>query len=354
MHLFLFAALLQSIAPMQPAAPNKQPELASEAGLTALVFANGGSIWFASSQNHGVSFSQPSEVSKVPVLAAGRHRGPRVVISGKAVLVSAIYGQTVAEGPHAHGLPANGDLAVWRSADAGHTWSNPVVINDVPGAAREGLHAMAAGQHGEVASVWLDLRNKGTRLYGAFSKDNGATWSKNVLIFEAPGGTICQCCHPSIVFAGGHRFDVMFRNVVDDSRDMYIAHWDLTGMPQTPQKAGLGSWKINACPMDGGGLARNKNKTIAAWRRDQTVYLDELGKPEAALGRGKDVALAITKSGAYVAWTGDKGIEVSSPARTQPDLLGPGGSFVSLTAMANGSVLAAWEHDGQIEMTTIH
>ena len=146
---------------------------------------------------------------------------------------------------------------------------------------------MTANDRGDVAAVWLDLRSPGTRLYGAYSKDSGATWSKNVLVYESPEGTICQCCDPSVVFAGKDRVEVMFRNVVEGNRDMYISEWNLDGEVLQPRKVGTGSWKINGCPMDGGGLAFRENTIFTAWRRDDTVYLDRPGQPEVALGDGK-------------------------------------------------------------------
>ena len=136
------------------------------------------------------------------MLALGRHRGPRVSISGQTVVVTAVAGQTAAAGPHAHGLSQDGDLLAWRSSDEGRSWSKPVAINDVPGSAREGLHSIAVSNDGEMAAVWLDLRGSGTKLYGAFSSDHGVSWSKNVLLYESSDGTICQCCDPSIAFTG--------------------------------------------------------------------------------------------------------------------------------------------------------
>ena len=209
MHILLLAGLILSIAPVQPGVPNRQPQLASVPGLTALVFGSGQSIWLSASHDDGNSFSRPVEVTHVPLLALGRHRGPRVSIHGQSVVVTAVAGQTAASGPHAHGLSQDGNLLSWRSTDQGRSWSEPVAINDVPGSAREGLHAIAVSNGGELAAVWLDLRTSGTKLFGAFSSDRGASWSKNVLLYESSSGTICQCCAPSIVFTGRNRADVM-------------------------------------------------------------------------------------------------------------------------------------------------
>ena len=348
MHLFALAAITALLAPVQPGLPNRQPQLATGAGLTALVFGSGNSIWFSRSLDNGQTFSTPSKVAQVPVLALGRHRGPRAVVAGNTIVISAVYGETPATGPHAHGLPENGDLVVWRSIDKGQTWSPPVVVNDSPGSAREGLHAIVAGEHGQVAAVWLDLRAKGTRLYGAYSQDRGGTWSKNVLIYESPGGTICQCCHPSLVSSGKDTYSVMFRNVVEGNRDMYLSEWRINGTVSAPKKLGEGSWALNACPMDGGGITRKEDGIVTAWRRDHTVFLDTPGQSEKALGEGKDIAIAASPKGGFVAWTNATGVQLQEPGKEAPITLSPAGSFPALATLPDGSVLATWEQDGGI------
>jgi hypothetical protein len=228
-----------------------------------------------------------------------------------------------------------------------------VIINDVPGSAREGFQAMAAAEHGLLAAVWLDLRATGTRLYGSYSQDGGASWSKNVAIYESPDGTICQCCGPSLAFSGPHTAAVMFRNVIHGSRDMYLTTWRLGGQIAAPEKLGMGSWQINACPMDGGGFAHLGKDTEAAFRREHTVYLDKPGQPEIPLGDGKDVALALTTKGAYVAWTDQSGVELHEPGRHELLCLSPSGGYPALAALPGGEVLASWEQDGKIELKVV-
>jgi len=126
-----------------------------------LAFGSGHGIYVATSTNEGTSFSKPVKVAEVPVLPLNRHRGPRIVISKGTIVVSAVTGSEVATGPHSHGLPSDGDLFAWRSEDGGKTWSKRVRINDIPAAAREGLHALAADGRGNVFAAWLDLRKAG-------------------------------------------------------------------------------------------------------------------------------------------------------------------------------------------------
>lgn len=353
MHLLFLAALVISIPSVQAPKPNLQPQLASVPGLTAVVFGSANSIWLSTSHDNGHSFSLPTQVDRVPALALGRHRGPRVVISGRTIVVSAVYGKRSPVGASGHEVADAGDLMIWRSTDGGHSWSKPVAINDVPGSAREGLHAMAAGKHGQLAAVWLDLRSAGTRLYGAYSKDDGATWSKNVLIYQSPGGTICQCCDPSITSAAKDHFDVMFRNDLQDARDMYLTNWNLDGQISQARKLGTGSWHIEACPMDGGGVVHNGGTIATAWRRDRTVYLDEPGKSEGPVGEGKDVGLAVSANGSYVAWTSSSGIELYRPGDKKASCLSSVGRFPVLTSLSTGFVLAAWEQDGKIQLQIV-
>src|SRR5512146_1883644 len=203
--MFLAVLLSLHLQPVVPNVPNKQPQLAASGSTVAMVFASGESIWLAKSSDAGRSFGAAAKIADVPKLLAGRHRGPRVVITGNMMIVTAI--------------PSGSDLLYWRSTDGGRTWSKPGVINDKPTAAREGLDAISADAQGHVAAAWLDDRLPGgKRLWGAFSNDAGVTWSKNVQLYD---GTICECCHPSLLSQGNGEFTVMWRNLVEGSRDLY-------------------------------------------------------------------------------------------------------------------------------------
>ena len=175
-----------------------------KSGASSVCFsADGGLI--ASSHDDGQSFSAAKQIARVPGMNLGMHRGPRIVITPRAMVITAVNGKT------------DGNLLAWRSYDGGNTWAGPVTVNDKPKSADEGLQGMGAGPGGLIYSVWLDHRTEqaGKQLYGAYSTDDGKTWSKNILIYHSPSGTICQCCHPSLTFGANGDLHVMFRNAIE-------------------------------------------------------------------------------------------------------------------------------------------
>src|ERR1035437_7475459 len=257
--LLLAALVALHLPPVSPTVPNRQPQLAAAGGTMALVFGSGEAIYLARSLDNWRSFAAPSKVADLPKMLLGRHRGPRVAIGGNAIVVSAI-------------ASVPGDLLVWRSTDGGRTWSVPVAINDTPKAAREGLHAMVGDAEGHMAAAWLDDRGaKGKRLYGAFSNDAGLSWSHNVLLYESPDGTICECCDPSLAVMGHGEFAVMWRNKLGGSRDLYTLRLRDGRPVGAAVKQGDGTWKLDACPMDGGGVAVRDGQIASVWLRARTI-----------------------------------------------------------------------------------
>jgi hypothetical protein len=349
MHAFFLHILLAvHLGPMAPDAPARSPQLAANQSMIALTFGAGNGIYFSASHDNGKTFSSPVKVAEGGVVPLSRHRGPHIALSGSTIVISAIAGRKMAEGPHAHGLPADGDLFVWRSADGGKNWSKGIVVNDVPGAPTEGLHSLAADARGNVFAAWLDKRTgAGTQLCGARSADGGATWSSNVLIYQSPEGTVCQCCSPSIAIDASGQLLVMWRNWLAGARDMYLAR-SADGVEfSRPEKLGAGNWQLNACPMDGGGLAVSANGVLTAWRRGENVFLAAPGQTETQVGVGKDVALALSGGRTFLIWS--NGGKIVSWIDGKIDTLSAQGAFPALTSLPRGGVLAAWEEAGGIQ-----
>jgi hypothetical protein len=355
MQLLLAVSMIAaSLGPSSSGEPAREPQLAARNSTVALAYGSGHSIYFRRSDDAGKTFGAPVRVGEGVVVPLTRHRGPRIAFAGSAIVITAVTGKTAAAGPHAHGLPSDGDLLAWRSSDGGKTWSRGTVVNDVPGAPTEGLHSLAGDASGRVFAVWLDKRTGKTQLYGALSRDAGRTWSKNTLIYASADGTICECCHPSVAFDVKGGVAVMFRNWLGGSRDMYLARSGDGMRFGAARKLGMGTWKLNACPMDGGGVAVSPAGVVTAWRREHSVFLDRPGEREKEIGEGTDVAISANARGPYVIWTARGSIEALTPGASQPRVMGAKGAFPAIAALAGGGAVAAWESDGKIAVETIY
>lgn len=324
----------------------RQPQVAIDAdGNVHLTFGADESVFYSCSSDDGATFSRPVKVGKLKSLALGMRRGPRIAASTDSIVISAIG---------TSGDDEDGNLYTWRSVDQGSSWQEPLRVNDTDASAREGLHGMAAGPHGEVFCTWLDLRHKSTQIFGSRSTDGGATWSPNVRVYESPDGTVCECCHPSVAVDETGRVHVMWRNFLDGNRDMYLATSLDRGKSFGPAvKLGAGAWPLNACPMDGGAVAvAAKGKLVSVWRREHEVFLTDGGLlKEKRLGVGMQPWVAANRKGTYAVWLSGRNGKLYSAASTknQPLKLADRAQHPVVAGQANahGPVIVAWESAGE-------
>lgn len=297
-----------------------------------LVYGSGDSILYTYSSDYGKSFSKPSLISVLPNLAASHTRGPQIAATAKGLVVVACN--------------SLGDIFSFNKASSGN-WIQTSKVNDIDTTAKEGLMALS-GDGENAFAVWLDLReNKHNKIYGAKSSDGGKTWSKNIMVYTSPDTTVCECCKPSVVVKGSNVY-VMFRNWLRGNRDMYlIQSTDGGNSFGQLQKLGKGNWKLNGCPMDGGGLAVNDNNEIqTVWRREGKVYAAVPGMPEKQIGEGKGCTLETVNGKNVYAWT-DNGEVILIKPQGQKKVSGKGDQPV-LKALNNEHVICIWENEKQI------
>lgn len=278
----------------------KQPQATVDAsGNVHVIFGVGNTVYHCVSTGSKQPFTAAEPAFLVPNMSLGMRRGPRIVAVKDTLIVTAIGGDM--------GMGRDGDVMSWTSMDHGKTWSGPSQVNDVTASAREGLHAMTSTPNGSVWCVWLDLRSKKTEIYASRSSDCGKTWGSNIRVYQSPDGSVCECCHPSVL-ATNDKLHIMFRNSLDGNRDVYLTTSEDEGKSFSPAlKLGQGNWKFDACPMDGGMLAESGGNLRTVWRRQEHVYyVPEVEGPEVQLGRGQQPWIACNKSGSYIAWTTDR------------------------------------------------
>ena len=316
----------------------EQPQAAVAAdGTIHIAFGAGDTVFCSRSLDAGQTFSQPQKIGELPKLALGMRRGPRIVAGPGAVVVTAISHE-------------RGDVLAWHSDDDGQNWNGPVRVNDSPNNAREGLHAMAMGPRGEIFCVWLDLRNDGTQLFGARSTDGGNTWSKNQEIYRSPDGSICECCHPAVTYDPQGNLYVMWRNALGGNRDLYLAtSGDGGNTFSRASKLGSGSWKLAACPMDGGYVAAAAPGDVTTvWRRDRQVFRTTSEQlSESSLGAGEQPWAAAGPAGVYVVWISKRegALWVLTPDSGEPRRLATAATdpVVAAPVRGSGPVVVAWQ-----------
>ncbi|MEQ1827817.1 MAG: sialidase family protein [Pirellula sp.] len=273
----------------------KQPQACvSPDGIVHLTFGVGGKILYCN--NSDGFFATPVNAFEVPNLSLGMRRGPRIASTNKSIVISAIGG--------VQGKGKDGDLQAYRSKDQGKTWLGPIKVNDIEASAREGLHAMTVSENGVYWCVWIDLRSDKSELYASRSEDEGRTWRKNQLVYRSPDGSVCECCHPSIV-TFGESIHILFRNSLDGNRDMYLISSNDGGKSfGGAKRLGIESWQLNGCPMDGGMLAvKPSGEVITVWRRKGAIFTTEKpSKLESSLGGGEQAWIAANADETYVVW----------------------------------------------------
>lgn len=250
------------------------------------------------------------------VTQAGMRRGPRIAWTPSGLCVSTIV--------YDRKIQFEGDLQSWVSDDGGRSVTGPFPISDQPGVAREGLHDMARSASGQLACVWLDLRRGAMDVYAAFSADGGKSWAPNLLVYQSPDKSVCECCAPSALFDDEGRLLVLFRNSLAGHRDMWLARGTAQGF-EPAVKLGQGSWTLAGCPMAPGALALQAGAPLTIWSREDAIYRCAVGGLEEALGQGRELAASSGAGGAWAAW-------VEAGAAGELKMLAPGAKSAQLIA----------------------
>jgi len=296
-----------------------------------LVYGTGDSIMYSFSSDKGNSFSPPRLISVLPQLAASHMRGPQIAASENTIVVTACN--------------TAGDIFSYYKNKSGK-WMPASRINDVDTIAKEGLMALTADGQNSFA-VWLDLRDKHNKIFGARSTDGGNTWSKNIMIYSSPDTTVCECCKPSVVMKANDVY-VMFRNWLNGNRDMYLIQSSDGGNTfGETQKLGNGNWALNGCPMDGGAMVIAKNSDIqTVWRRQNKIFSCEPGKPENELGEGRSCTMESINGKNVYAWTEKGEVIVLKPQGARVNL--GKGQLPVLESVNNEHIICVWVNEKQI------
>lgn len=314
----------------------EQPQISVDPkGVLRVVYGQQDKIYCATSQDEGLSFSTPTLIAQVPYMHLGMSRGPQIASSAHYCIVTAI--------------DKAGEIHCFRLKYGTNKWKNLGTINDQKGSSPEGLMSIAADGNDNFYAVWLDIRtNRNNQIY--FSTLSGVSnkWSANALLYQSPDGHVCECCKPSI-YAAGDKVAVMFRNWLDGSRDLYVMTSVNKGRNfDKAQKLGAGTWKLNGCPMDGGGLTIDPTGAIeTVWQRHGIIYYCQPGRDELQIGKGRSCSITTGIQGPMISMqTGDTLKLIRLPL--QKESVVGSGSFLRSTMLPDNSVFCVWEENNAV------
>ena len=313
----------------------KQPQLSLDTkGTVRVVFGRGDSIFCATSTDHGVAFSKPLLVGKVPEMHLGMTRGPQIASSADFSTITA--------------MDKSGDIHFFQLDHAKGEWTNKGMVNDIPSSAPEGLMSIAADKQDNFYAVWLDIRqgNRNNICFSSLSAKEGK-WTKNRIIYTSPEEHVCECCKPSIAVEGS-QIDIMFRNWLNGSRDPYFMQSANQGKTfDLPQKLGKGTWKLNGCPMDGGGITIDKQSDVhTVWQREGKIFYVQPQKNEIEIGTGRACSI-VGNTHPIITWQDGEKLRLLELNSDKPLTVGEG-SFIKAIRTKDNKILCVWESENKI------
>jgi hypothetical protein len=311
-----------------------EPEIAVGSDrIVRIIYGIDDKIFYVWSFNGVKDFSKPALVATVTGMHLGMERGPQLATAKDFSIVTA--------------TDKRGTIHSFKLDHKTGDWTKLSNVNDVPETAKEGLMDLVADDKNNFYAVWLDLRieSKNNIAFSTWSPKSG--WKKNRVIYISPEKKVCECCRPSIAVNGKH-VSVMFRNNIAGNRDLYVTSSANAGQTFNEAiKLGEGSWRLAACPMDGGGLCvGHDGKIKTVWQRDRQIFYAEPGASETKIANGRSPKISTSPSATVLSWNEDRKIRIKQAGKdTIMERQGIG--FKPLFIEPN-VIAAVWEQDKKI------
>jgi hypothetical protein len=119
------------------------------------------------------------------------------------------------------------------------------------------------------------------------------------------------------------------------------------------QQLGEGNWKLNACPMDGGGLViKNDNTITTVWRREADIYTCDAGQKENKIATGKQCTIAGNNNNNFISYINNGSVYCIKPGGAVIEL--GTGSYPQLAMINEETAVCAWQDNKEIKYATVN
>jgi hypothetical protein len=266
-----------------------------------------------------------------------------------------------------------------KSTDDGRTFSAPRRVNDGPTGPECRFPTVAVDSRGTVHVAWLDKRHETperpgfSRVYVARSTDGGRTFQRNVDATGKQECSICHCCRMGVATHPEGGIVVLFRNDVNDLRDIFLVRSQDGGEWSAPEPIEETRWILPSCPMNGPSVALDEAGNLhAVWSTGGPIHAKPVFPGEESamrvmyrrlnarsqnweapiyLGSGSYPRIVLGPDGTpLVTWKGDQIMVARLPAegRGAPAALALSrasstSSYPTLSIAAGGELLVAWQ-----------
>ena len=243
------------------------------AGVLHMTYGTGlpGDAFYVQSKDGGKTFSPPVKLNtKAATVTTGMERGPRLAL-GKDGVIHVLW-----QGWYKTG----GGTAYSRSTDGGKTFA-PERRLESPAYGLDNV-ALAADDQGNVVALWTGGfpgakedpdSPTASPIVLTYSRDNGATFSKNELVkSDHPASSnACACCRLEARIAGGKLY-VAFRGGYKNLRDPWLLVGPLGSNDFRCVRVSEDNWD-HTCPMQGIPLTVGADgRVLVSWMSRNRGY----------------------------------------------------------------------------------